>query len=932
MVTVSVVKSSAATLIGELAGRPLEMMLDSGSAVSLIIKEVTDNLQDKLTNIPIPQVRLITASGEPLPIIGCVQAPVKIIHSQLEVTHQLLVVDRLVTPVILGLDFLRQHNLVINFASRPMTVTYLTQTVNQQPETIPQELQPVVKAAQQLKSKMCAVAAIGDPENDLIDSCSIPDFQNTKYDIPECPPGLSVILDQYKQLFIMKPGKAEGTYNIPTSGCPVKVPPRRIPAHYKEEVEKQIRIMLDNHIIEPSSSPWMSPAVFVRKKTGNIRLCVDYRELNKRTTRDAYPLPLPDEVQDWLAGSSIFSTLDLQSGYWQLPVNPADKEKTAFCPGPGMGLFQFLRMPFGLSRAPSSFQRFMDKIFQGLSYVTIYLDDILVHSPDKETRKAHLLEVFNRLATAGVTLCGKKCRIGMSSVTYLGHVFSAQGMAPDPNKLQAVQEWPAPRNVTDVRQFLGLASYYRRYIPHFAHIAGPLHALTQKNTTFDWTDDCQQAFTTLKAKLVQPPVLKYPQFHSSASQFLVYTDASDFGLSAVLEQDNHVIAYASRTLTKSEQNYSVIQKECLAIVYATKQFRHYLLGRQFQLHTDHAPLQWLSAQRMEGLLCRWALALQEYSFTIAYRKGITNANADSLSRRDITTVPMAATFCDMGIPPQVLKDAQQSDPVTNALYDQLLKSYAKPTDAKWCKQHLHRYLQLWPQLLMVEGIVCRRYSPGPDSELITVPIIPEALQQDALYQAHDTPGSGHQGHDRTLQKLRLCAYWVGMCSDVTKYCMECTICHQAKLPIPTKTPLMSLPIGRPWEMLAVDVLEVPLSRKGNRYLLVVQDYFTKWAETFPMPDQTAKRITDILVTLCARMGLPRIIHSDQGSNFESTILQQTLQAFGITKSHTTAYHPQGDGMVERLNRSILQLLRAYVTKESDWEQVDVLPSKNQAIC
>ena len=239
-----------------------------------------------------------------------------------------------------------------------MTVTNLTQTVNQKPETIPQELQPVVKAAQQLKSKICAVAAIGDPANDLIDSCSIPDFQNTDYEIPECPPGLSVILGQHKQLFIMKPGKAEGTYhNIPTSGCPVKVPPRRIPAHYKEEVEKQIQIMLDNHIIEPSSSsPWMSPAVFVRKKTGDIRLCVDYRELNKRTTHDAYPLPLPDEVQDWLAGSSIFSTLDLQSGYWQLPVNPADKDKTAFCPGPGMGVFQFLRMPFGLSGAPSSFQ------------------------------------------------------------------------------------------------------------------------------------------------------------------------------------------------------------------------------------------------------------------------------------------------------------------------------------------------------------------------------------------------------------------------------------------------------------------------------------------------------------------------------------------------------------------------------------------------
>ena len=352
----------------------------------------------------------------------------------------------------------------------------------------------------------------------------------------------------------------------------------------------------------------------------------------------------------------------------------------------------------------------------------------------------------------------------------------------------------------------------------------------------------------------------------------------------------------------------------MAIVYATKQFRHYLLGRQFQIQTDHAPLQWLSAQRMEGLLCRWALALQEYSFTIVHRKGILNANADSLSRCDQKeiTVPTAATFCNLGTAPKTLRDAQQLDPVTSVIYNQLLRSCEKPNDAKWRKQQLYRYLQLWTQLLFVDDILCRRYRPGPDSELTTVSVLPHALQQDALYQTHNIPGAGHQGHDKTLQKLRLSAYWVGMSSDVAEHCMKCTVCQQAKLPTPVKAPLMSLPMGSPWEMLVVDVLEIPLSLNGNRYLLVVQDYFTKWAEAFPMPDQTARRITDILINLCARMGLPRIIHSDQGRNFESTILHQTLQAFGITKLHTTAYHPQGDGMVERLNRSILQMLRTYV--------------------
>ena len=250
---------------------------------------------------------------------------------------------------------------------------------------------------------------------------------------------------------------------------------------------------------------------------------------------------------------------------------------------------------------------------------------------------------------------------------------------------------------------------------------------------------------------------------------------------------------------------------------------------------------------------------------------------------------------------QNLQAAQQNDPVTSAISDHLSRSSEKPTDTKWRKQPLYRYVQLWPQLLLVDDIVCRRYSPAPDSEMITVPVLPQALQQDALYQAHNTPGSGHQGQDRTLQKLRLIAYWVGMSSDVAKHCLKCITCQQAKLSIPTKAPLVSLPVGRPWEMLAIDALEVPLSSHGNRYLLVVLDYFTKWAEAFPMPDQTAKHITDIFITLCARIGLPRIVHSDQGQNFESAILNQTLQVFGITKSHTTAYHPQGDG---RLNRSI----------------------------
>ena len=345
------------------------------------------------------------------------------------------------------------------------------------------------------------------------------------------------VIQEYKELFRTSPGKTTAAHHyIPTIGTPTKVKPRRIPAHFKDEVTRQLQVMLEQGIIEESNSPWMSPMVFVRKKTGDLRLCVDYRQVNKETTKDAYPLPLPDEVQDRLAKSTVFSTLDLQSGYWQLPVSIKDREKTAFCPGPGMGLFQFCRMPFGLTGAPASFQRLMDKILRGLPFVSTYIDDILVFSPDPITHKEHLNQVFAHLQEAGQTLRGKKCYIGLNQVSYLGHVFSGQGMSPDPRKTQVIMNWPQPTSVAEVRQFIGLASYYRCYIADFAQVAAPLYQLMQKKATFNWSADCVNAFNNLKNQLSTAPILSFPQFDSNADNFSLYTDASSVGLGAVLEQ------------------------------------------------------------------------------------------------------------------------------------------------------------------------------------------------------------------------------------------------------------------------------------------------------------------------------------------------------------------------------------------------------------
>ena len=373
-------------------------------------------------------------------------------------------------------------------------------------------------------------------------------------------------------------------------------------------------------------------------------------------------------------GSTVFSTLDPRSGYWQLPVHGNDQPKTAFCPRPGFSLFQFCRMSFGLSGAPSSFQRLMNTICSDLPFVITYLDDLLVHSKTTEEHAKHLTLLFQRMSNAGLTFRGSKCHIGLSSVTYLGHVFSSTGMSPDPEKVSAIRTWATPADVSSLRSFLGLASYYRRYIHQFADIAAPLYQLTNKGTPFAWDQSCEWAFARLKNAHMCAPILKYPDFSATAKTFQLYTDASAVGIGAILEQSGHVVAYTSRSLSGSEKNYSVIQKECLAVVHALKQFRHYLLGRKFSVVTNHAPLQWLSSQKMEGLLARWALAIQEYDYTIAYRKGLENGNADALSRKDYQDLDhTTATTTQISLLTDQLRQQQHDDPVmchiTKALCD-----------------------------------------------------------------------------------------------------------------------------------------------------------------------------------------------------------------------------------------------------------------------
>ena len=657
----------------------VEVMLDSGSSVSLVRHDIAKRLKGTTSPGDAPKIRLISAGGEEITIVNYIKASVEIRGIDKVREHTFIVVEQLISQVILGVDFLQQQYLVLDFTTSPVSVTTSRNNYErpaapepgQPPLPEPEALQAIRKAERERKEKVCIVTSLEDTAAEEVDEYAIPAY-NAVADV-EFPghvkPCLEGTIRQARDLFAKIPGLTKlACHQIDTLGPSARVPPRRIPAHFQQEVQEQINDMLKKGIIVESSSSWLAPAVYTRKKTGEIRLCVDYREVNKRTRKDAYPLPLINEVQDRLAEATIFSKLDLQCGYWQIPVDPKDQEKTAFSPGPGMGLFQFTRMPFGLCGAPSTFQRLMDLVMRGLPFVTTYLEDVLIHSANEELHKSHLQQTFQRLREAGLTLRGSKCEIGMNQVTYLGHTFTREGMAPDGSKVDAVVNWPQPRDEAEVRRFLGLASYYRKYIDKFADIAAPLHQLTQKDALFQWTQECEESFKRLKACLTKAPVLSYPSFGTEASTMVLQTDASNVGLGAVLEQEQRVIGYASRTLTRAEANYSVIQRECLAIVWAMKQFRHYLLGRTFQLMTDHAPLQWLAAQKMEGLLCRWALAIQEFSFEIVYRKGIANGNADALSRREpeMETPHAAMTTVYAGFTPEELKKAQRRNRMTQS--------------------------------------------------------------------------------------------------------------------------------------------------------------------------------------------------------------------------------------------------------------------------
>ena len=750
---------------------------------------------------------------------------------------------------------------------------------------------------------------------------------------------------------------------------PLRQSPRRLPLVKRKEAEKAIVEMEQQGLIEPSDSPWSSPVVLVKKKDGSLRFCVDYRQLNRVTRKDSYPLPRVDDALEALAGMKWFSTLDLRSGYWQVKLDEMSKEKTAF--STGSGLWQFKVMPFGLCNAPATFERLMERVLKGLPWrvAMVYIDDILVSGGTFEEHLANLRMVFERLRTAKLKLSPGKCDLFQPRVGYLGHILSANGISTDPRKTEAVSTWPPPASLSELRSFLGLCSYYRRFIASFAAIAKPLHKLLEAGQAFEWTSEMQQAFQELKERLVGAPILSYPL---PDAPFTLDTDASSHAIGGVLSQiqdgQEKVIAYYSQTLSRPQKQYCVTRRELLAVIKSVQHFHHYLYGRHFTVRTDHAALSWLlSFRNPEGQIARWIQRLQEYDFEIQHRPGLKHNNADALSRRPC--LPHLCKHCDRQESKEreaTLNQVSTADTEEGATELKVRASWIQSTDLNsestldidqysdlrheqtldpdlkpvllwkeesskrpdWsivssCSPTTKHYWSQWRNLKLINGVLHRLWETPSGDRVVPQMILPRKMRKEVFAQLHSTPTAGHLGVNKTSSRIRQRFYWPHCLQDVKDWCEACDLCASRRGPTrKQRAPMHQYNVGAPSERIALDVLgPLPSTTSGNKYVLLVADYFTKWPEAFPIPNQEAVTVAEVLVKeyIC-RFGVPVEIHSDQGRNFESNVIQEMCSMLGIRKTRTTPLHPQSDGMVERMNRTLEAKLSKFVDEhQQDWD-------------
>ena len=775
----------------------------------------------------------------------------------------------------------------------------------------------------------------------------------------------------------------------------VKQKVRRLPQAHYPEIEKQVLKLAESGVIQPSSSNYGSNVLLVKKKDGTWRMCVDYRELNRKTkNKDLYLLPRIDDTLDALSGARFFCTLDLLQGYHQVQLTEECRHKTAFLtPHMVPSLWEYTCMPFGITGGPSTFQRLMDLLLQGLEYriALAYLDDVIVFGSCPFEAMDRLALIFHRLRRANLKLKPSKCTFFETETNFLGHVVSAEGVRCDPNKVKAVTEWKRPSTNREALQFAAFVCYYHRFVPGFSELSKPLYELGRKRT-YEWTDEHEESFQKLRTAIITAPVMSYPQ---AEGEWILDTDASGFAIGAALSQmqpnedgelEERAIAFGSKALEPRQQRYCTRRRELLAIVHFVKVFRAYLYGRHVTIRTDHASLKYIKTMNNpDDQFARWIEILEETYYTIEIRKGSLHCNADALSRlpsencdgkrcicpgvdelekQELATLGViednwkmlsplsdkAHAVCNavmVDSPPDPVQPTaavnafsfmakwtaediatdQQNDPDTRLLYEYKALGNDKPSanDISGENEAAKGYFHDWRRIiLMPNGVLYRQWESVEGNTVHNQMLLPGKYRETIFHHLHTALDAAHMGRRRTMNKMHKKYHWHRMGEDIGLWIDLCRTCQQRKIiSRPQRAPLQTHTPGERNEKVAIDLMgPFNLSARGNLYIAVIIDHFTKYARAVALPNKRAQTVAEALMSSwISYFGPPRQLHSDQGKEVDSTLMHELCEQLQIEKTRTSGYHPAGDGQVERQNRTVLNIMHSYAADDPEnWDK------------
>lgn len=716
-----------------------------------------------------------------------------------------------------------------------------------------------------------------------------------KAEFPSLFKGLGKLTDSYK-ISLRPDARPQAIYAA-----------RKIAHPLMPKVKAEIDRMLCEGVISPVEEPtdWCSGMVVVPKPNNTVRICVDLTALNKAVLREVHPLNTVDEDLARLSGSKHFTKLDARSGFWQMPLDPESRLLTTFLTP--FGRFCMNRLPFGISSAPEIFQRRMTEILHNLDGVICHMDDILIHAPDRETHDQRVRAALQRLKEAGLTL-NEKCEFSKNSIRFLGHIIDAQGIRADPSKLEGIQGFPAPTNITELQRFLGMVNQQTKFAPELAAQTEPLRQLLKKDSVWLWSDSQQKAFENIKANLTSTPTLAH---YNPERKTIIAADACNSGLGAVLIQvqpdgSRRPVSYISRSLTAAEKNYAVIEKEALAATWASERYSEYILGAKYTLETDHKPLvPLLSSKELHKLpprIQRFRLRLMRFDPEVIHVPGKQQITADALSRapaRDPTEADIAFVNDTSAHARQVV----QGLPTTSTKLQEIITLQKQDPETREIRNYCQRG---WPSFIHANPLLQQYWSYQRNLTIIDDLlifndriVIPREMRLEMLNRLHES----HLGITKCRSLAQTSIWWPNITAHIEEMVKKCIVC--SKLKPCTKEPLMpsSFP-DRPWSRLAMDLFDL----HGKTYLLIV-DYYSRWPEIRLLDHLTSNTVITRLKSIFATHGIPELVISDNGPQFASHAFQNFAKEFGFTHTTSSPRYPQANGEAERAVQTVKNLLR-----------------------